>query len=55
MAWEKWEGEDGLDKEWARREEFKKRKREQKFEQGLKESVSAILPSQILLGRSMSL
>lgn len=37
VAWDKWEGEEGLDKEWARREVFKKRKREQKFEQGLKE------------------
>lgn len=37
VAWDKWGGEEGLDKEWARREEFKKRKREQKFEQGLRE------------------
>jgi len=39
VAWDKWEGEEGLDKEWERREVFKKRKREQKFEQGLKEWV----------------
>jgi len=37
VAWDKWGGEEGLDKEWERREEFKKRKREQKFEQGLKD------------------
>lgn len=37
VAWEKWGGEEGLDAEWARRETFKKRKREQKFEQGLRE------------------
>lgn len=39
VAWDKWEGEEGLDKEWARREVFKKRKREEKFERGLKEYV----------------
>jgi hypothetical protein len=39
VAWEKWGGEEGLDAEWARRENFKKRKREQKFEQGLREWV----------------
>ncbi|WWC90406.1 DNA repair protein [Kwoniella dendrophila CBS 6074] len=37
VAWEKWGGEEGLDKEWLRREEFKKRKREEKFEQGLRD------------------
>ena len=37
VAWDKWGGEEGLDKEWARREQFKKRKREEKFEQGLRE------------------
>jgi len=37
VAWDKWGGEEGLDKEWERREEFKKRKREEKFEQGLRE------------------
>lgn len=37
VAWKKWGGEEGLDKEWERREEFKKRKREAKFEQGLRE------------------
>jgi DNA-repair protein complementing XP-A cells len=37
VAWDKWGGEEGLDQEWERREVFKKRKREQKFEQGLKE------------------
>ena len=40
VAWDKWGGEEGLDKEWDRREQFKKRKREEKFEQGLRESVS---------------
>jgi DNA-repair protein complementing XP-A cells len=39
VAWDKWDGEEGLDKEWARREVFKKRKREEKFERGLKEYV----------------
>ncbi|ORY32144.1 XPA protein C-terminus-domain-containing protein [Naematelia encephala] len=37
VAWEKWGGEEGLDKEWERREQFKKRKREEKFEQGLRD------------------
>ena len=37
VAWDKWGGEEGLDKEWERREKFKKRKREEKFEQGLRE------------------
>jgi hypothetical protein len=37
VAWEKWGGEEGLDKEYERREEFKKRKKEEKFEQGLRE------------------
>ncbi|WVR09323.1 hypothetical protein IAU60_006389 [Kwoniella sp. DSM 27419] len=37
VAWEKWGGEEGLDNEWKRREEFKKRKREEKFEQGLRD------------------
>lgn len=37
VAFEKWDGEEGLDNEWKRREEFKKRKREEKFEQGLRE------------------
>lgn len=37
VAWDKWGGEEGLDKEWERREQFKKRKREEKFEQGLRE------------------
>ena len=37
VAWDKWGGEEGLDKEWERREQFKKRKREAKFEQGLRE------------------
>lgn len=37
VAYEKWGGEEGLDNEWKRREEFKKRKKEEKFEQGLKE------------------
>ncbi|WVW85308.1 DNA repair protein [Kwoniella bestiolae CBS 10118] len=37
VAWDKWGGEEGLDKEWQRREEFKKRKREEKFEQGLRD------------------
>ncbi|WWD19354.1 DNA repair protein [Kwoniella shandongensis] len=37
VAWDKWEGEEGLDAEWKRREEFKKRKREEKFEQGLRD------------------
>jgi len=39
VAWDKWGGEEGLDKEWDRREQFKKRKREEKFEQGLREWV----------------
>ena len=39
VAFEKWGGEEGLDNEWKRREEFKKRKREEKFEQGLREYV----------------
>jgi DNA-repair protein complementing XP-A cells len=43
VAWDKWDGEEGLDKEWARREVFKKRKREEKFERGLKEYVPFIL------------
>jgi DNA-repair protein complementing XP-A cells len=43
VAWDKWEGEEGLDKEWARREVFKKRKREEKFERGLKEYVPSSL------------
>ncbi|WWC71277.1 DNA repair protein [Kwoniella pini CBS 10737] len=37
VAWDKWGGEEGLDKEWERREVFKKRKREEKFEQGLRD------------------
>ena len=37
VAWDKWGGEAGLDAEYARREEFKKRKREEKFEAGLRE------------------
>jgi DNA-repair protein complementing XP-A cells len=37
VAWEKWDGEKGLDAEYVRREEFKKRKREEKFEAGLRE------------------
>ncbi|KLT45064.1 DNA repair protein [Cutaneotrichosporon oleaginosum] len=37
VAWKKWGGEKGLDEEWARREEFKKRKREAKFEAGLRD------------------
>ncbi|EKC98134.1 hydrophilic protein [Trichosporon asahii var. asahii CBS 8904] len=37
VAWKKWGGEEGLDKEWERREEFKKRKREAKFEKGLRD------------------
>ncbi|KAL7420842.1 DNA repair protein rad14 [Cryptotrichosporon argae] len=37
VAWAKWGGEEGLDKEWARREEMKKRKREEKFEAGLRD------------------
>lgn len=37
VAWDKWGGEEGLDKEWERRVEFKKRKREEKFEAGLRE------------------
>ncbi|WVO21396.1 DNA repair protein [Cryptococcus decagattii] len=37
VAFEKWGGEEGLDNEWKRREEFKKRKREEKFEQGLRD------------------
>lgn len=37
VAMDKWGGEEGLDAEWERREEFKKRKREAKFEQGLRE------------------
>lgn len=37
VAWKKWGGKEGLDKEWERREEFKKRKREAKFEKGLRE------------------
>ncbi|KAK1920999.1 hydrophilic protein [Papiliotrema laurentii] len=37
VAWDKWGGEEGLDKEWERREQFKKRKREEKFEQGLRD------------------
>lgn len=37
VAWKKWGGEKGLDDEWARREEQKKRKREAKFEAGLRE------------------
>jgi hypothetical protein len=44
VAWDKWEGEEGLDKEWARREVFKKRKREEKFERGLKEYVRFSFP-----------
>jgi len=42
VAWDKWEGEEGLDKEWERREVFKKRKREEKFERGLKEYVMSL-------------
>lgn len=37
VAWKKWGGEEGLDAEWARREEMKKKKREAKFEAGLRE------------------
>ncbi|WVQ80024.1 DNA repair protein [Cryptococcus sp. DSM 104549] len=37
VAFKKWGGEEGLDEEWKRREEFKKRKREEKFEQGLRD------------------
>jgi len=37
VAFDKWGGEEGLDKEWERREQFKKRKREEKFEQGLRD------------------
>lgn len=37
VAWKKWGGEKGLDAEWARREDYKKRKREAKFEAGLRE------------------
>lgn len=37
VAWKKWGGEEGLDAEFARREEMKKRKREAKFEAGLRE------------------
>ncbi|WVQ68556.1 DNA repair protein [Kwoniella botswanensis] len=37
VAWDKWGGPEGLDNEWKRREEFKKRKREEKFEQGLRD------------------
>ena len=37
VAWKKWGGEEGLDAEWARREDMKKRKREEKFESGLRE------------------
>lgn len=40
VAWDKWGGEEGLDKEWERREQFKKRKREERFEQGLREYAS---------------
>jgi DNA-repair protein complementing XP-A cells len=36
VAWNKWGGEEGLDKEYERREDYKKRKREEKFEQGLR-------------------
>lgn len=36
VAWNKWGGEEGLDKEYERRENYKKRKREEKFEQGLR-------------------
>ena len=45
VAWDKWEGEEGLDKEWERREVFKKRKREEKFERGLKEYVMSLFLS----------
>ncbi|GFZ52113.1 DNA repair protein rad14 [Saitozyma sp. JCM 24511] len=37
VALDKWGGEEGLDKEWERREAYKKRKREAKFEQGLRD------------------
>ncbi|ODN87378.1 DNA repair protein [Cryptococcus wingfieldii CBS 7118] len=37
VAYDKWGGDEGLDKEWERREEFKKRKREEKFEAGLRD------------------
>ncbi|WVQ77638.1 DNA repair protein [Cryptococcus sp. DSM 104548] len=37
VAYAKWGGEEGLDQEWERREEFKKRKREEKFEAGLRD------------------
>ncbi|BEI81491.1 hypothetical protein CcaverHIS002_0206510 [Cutaneotrichosporon cavernicola] len=37
VAWKKWGGEKGLDAEWARREDQKKRKREAKFEAGLRD------------------
>ena len=37
VALKKWGGEEGLDQEYERREGLKKRKREAKFEQGLRE------------------
>ncbi|WVO14578.1 DNA repair protein [Cryptococcus depauperatus] len=37
VAFKKWDGEEGLDEEWQRREQFKKRKKEEKFEQGLRD------------------
>jgi DNA-repair protein complementing XP-A cells len=37
VAYKKWGGEEGLDQEYERREGLKKRKREAKFEQGLRE------------------
>ncbi|TXT15710.1 hypothetical protein VHUM_00213 [Vanrija humicola] len=37
VAWKKWGGEEGLDAEWTRREDLKKRKREEKFESGLRD------------------
>ncbi len=37
VAFKKWGGPEGMDEEYERREGLKKRKREVKFEQGLRE------------------
>lgn len=39
FAWKKWDGEEGLDREWERREEVKRVRGEKKFTQQLKEYV----------------
>ncbi|CCC70013.1 hypothetical protein NCAS_0D04320 [Naumovozyma castellii] len=37
FAWKKWGGEEGLDKEWQRREEGKSERREKKYQKQIKE------------------